>query len=112
MESERVVDARLDVFDGPESSDDLLKFGRWLTRAARWQKKGFTLVELLVVLAIVAIVVSLLLGAVRGSKASPGDSIWLRTVRHDGHMWVVNGSAEYFVHHPDCDRCSKGERQP
>jgi hypothetical protein len=39
-DGERVVDAAFDVFDGGQSSAEIKKFARWLSRAASWASKG------------------------------------------------------------------------
>jgi hypothetical protein len=36
VDGERVVDARLDVYDGRESADFLRRYAAWLIKAAKW----------------------------------------------------------------------------
>jgi hypothetical protein len=107
-----VVDARLDLFDGPENADDLLRFGRWLARAARWQKKGITGIELLVCFFIVMTLIGLVWGAIDGTKKDIQErhDSPLHTVLHDKHRWVVGHDGAFFVHHPDCEVCAPKER--
>jgi hypothetical protein len=75
--------------------------------------------EVLVVIAIVATLLVLLLPAVwramgmaekrneaiqaAGERERVPPASWImQTVLHDGHWWVQNCEARYFVHHPDC----------
>jgi len=81
-------------------------------------KKGFTLVEILVCLAIAAILIGLLLLMVNvpaiqkslnnnkltenGEKSIPDGSIYgFVTVKHDNHLFIKLTQAG-IIHHPDC----------
>ena len=81
-------------------------------------RDAFTLVEAIVVLAILATLVAMLApafmaatdNAARQEPREPPESIWLSTVKHDGHWFVVKGENCWFavkgenccLHHPDC----------
>lgn len=77
-------------------------------------RRAVTLVEILVCVAILATLVGLsypAFSAARsassredGEVAEPQETVWLRTVKHDGHWWVGSFTyhAMHFVHHPDC----------
>lgn len=84
-------------------------------------KRGFTLVEVLVSLAILATLAGLIIPgcaavaeANRKARQNPDKaerSFYLSTERHDGHMWVMNRTMDYFIHHPDCPCKEKAERE-
>lgn len=67
-------------------------------------RRGQTLIELVVVLAIAATVFGLLVAAFRRQHVAPGEAppttIQMVTVQHDGHWWVL--CRDTFAHHPDC----------
>jgi type II secretory pathway component PulJ len=81
-------------------------------------RRAFTLIEALVSLFIVVTVLGLLIPAILAAAAREGrkteevrdKSFYLHTERHDGHMWVLNRTMDYFVHHPDCPCHGKAER--
>lgn len=84
-------------------------------------KRGSTLIEVLVSLGIVATIAGLLIPALlaaiakvnrkpEGVRQERDKSFYLHTERHDGHMWVLNRTMDYFVHHPDCPCHGKAER--
>lgn len=97
----------------------MARFGKWLLKAARWQRSGFTMVEVLVALAIFATLVGLAVHAAReaaarkaaGQEPAAPESWSLRTERHDGHLWVIHAGVGHFVHHPGCDRCLNAEQE-
>jgi type II secretory pathway pseudopilin PulG len=77
------------------------------------RRKAFTVVEALTALAIVATLIGLLVPAVMAARDNaarvvdpqkprePPESIWLSTVKHDGHWFIVRGDS-WGLHHPDC----------
>lgn len=84
-------------------------------------KNGFTFVEFLIALAIVATLLGLLVPALVAARANANrkpeevrqesDKSWyLHTEQHDGHLWILNRNMDYFVHHPDCPCKGKAER--
>jgi prepilin-type N-terminal cleavage/methylation domain-containing protein len=76
-------------------------------------KKGFTLVEALVCLAIVLTLIGLLVPAIQqslnnnnptenGEKSIPDGSMYgFVTVKHDNHLFIKLTQAG-IIHHPDC----------
>lgn len=36
VDGERVVDTRIDLFDGKHSASELRRYAKWLVRASRW----------------------------------------------------------------------------
>ncbi len=37
-DGERIVDTRIDLFDGRESAAELKRYSQWIAKAARWAK--------------------------------------------------------------------------
>jgi prepilin-type N-terminal cleavage/methylation domain-containing protein len=88
------------------------------------RKRGFTLTEVLVVIAILCTLGGLLFPAIQAARNNAKNfrenqnpeeanknSLYMSTVRHDGHMWVMNRTMDYFLHHPDCPCKGKAERE-
>lgn len=112
---ERIVDAGLDIYDGQESAAGLKKFGRWLCRAAAWSaagkkskaRAGVTVVEALVVVAILFVLIGLLVPSVAFATKSGDASAYLMTVTHDGHKFIIpspflSRGSYSILHHPEC----------
>lgn len=36
VDGERIVDTRIDLFDGKHSASELRRYAKWLVRASRW----------------------------------------------------------------------------
>ena len=86
-------------------------------------KRAFTLIEVLVTLAIFAVLTGLLFPlfsaiakasreANQNSKGTQAHikTFDLHTAQHDGHLWVLNRTSDYFLHHPDCPCNGKAEK--
>ena len=83
-------------------------------------RRAFTLIEILVALGIVVTILGLLVPALFAARDAANRkhevredrerSFYLHTERHDGHLWVLNRTTDYFVHHPDCPCHGKAER--
>jgi hypothetical protein len=41
----------------------------------------------------------------------PPKTYSLHTVEHDNHLWILNRTMDYFVHHPDCSCYGKFEKE-
>jgi hypothetical protein len=79
----------------------------------KMKKPAFTLAEILTTVAIILTIAGLLTPAIMAARDNaarnadghkepePPESIWLSTVKHDGHWFVVRGDA-WGLHHPDC----------
>jgi hypothetical protein len=39
-DGEKIVDASINVFDGKHSADEIIKYAKWLLRAAKWLKSS------------------------------------------------------------------------
>lgn len=78
-------------------------------------RRGFTLIEVVVVLAILATLCGLLAPAFFAARdaattqqkapaadSGPPSTMYLYTVQHDGHWWIIERAARHFEHHPDC----------
>lgn len=87
------------------------------------RKRGFTLTEVLVVIFILVSLGGLLVPALQAARNNAENlrenqkpeeanknSLYMSTVRHDGHLWVMNRTMDYFLHHPDCPCHGKAER--
>jgi prepilin-type N-terminal cleavage/methylation domain-containing protein len=108
-----------------EQSSPNIKPYTWVSRmeGARTKvKRGFTLIEFLVSLGIVTTIAGLLIPALLAAMAKVNrkpeevrqerDKSWhLHTQKHDGHMWILNRTMDYFVHHPDCPCHGKAEKE-
>ena len=90
-------------------------------------KRGFTFTEVLFTFAIFAAITALLfpVASAVANKASREanqksketqshiKAFDLYTAQHDGHLWVLNRTSDYFLHHPDCPcKENKAEREP
>lgn len=88
------------------------------------RKCAFTLAEVLVVIVILGILAGLLVPAIQAAKNNAKNfrenqnpegankKSWsLSTEHHDGHMWVMNRTMDYFLHHPDCPCKGKAEKE-
>lgn len=86
-------------------------------------KRGFTLTEVLVVIFILVSLGGLLVPAIQAARnnaknlrenKNPEEANkngwYMSTMRHDGHLWVMNRRMDYFLHHPDCPCHGKAER--
>lgn len=79
------------------------------------------LIEILAAIVILVIILSLIIGpayAIRnaaikskeGQTQTPMKAFGLYTAQHDGHLWVLSRTSDYFLHHPDCPCHGKVEK--
>ena len=77
------------------------------------------LIEILAAIVILVIVSSIIYVAAaallmdtiqsKNSPNKPTKAFELYTGQHDGHLWILNRTSDYFLHHPDCT-CGKAEK--
>lgn len=71
-----------------------------------------TLVILVILLCILAVPALAIINSIinKNKKTEvPTKAFELYTGQHDGHLWILNRTSSYFLHHPDCT-CGKVEK--
>lgn len=79
------------------------------------------LAAIVILVIILVIILSLIIGpayAIRNAaiKSKEGQTqttikaFGLYTAQHDGHLWVLSRTSDYFLHHPDCPCNGKLEK--
>lgn len=82
------------------------------------------LIEILATIVILVILLTIIYGAcvavrnasinstkeTKSQSQSPIKAFELYTGQHDGHLWILNRTSSYFLHHPDCPCSGKSEK--